>query len=394
MIRSAKSHFLNLLILNVLTLVGLNFSCARVSEAMDFRYAGTGGNCAGCYWIVASGEITQDTPKEFKKFISGDPQSFLVVLDSHGGHLFGGIELGRLIREFGLHTTIAKSRRPAECFMEGDCPSYLENFEAGTCLSACAYAYLGGAHRIVANTKTFAGHSGSVIGFHQFYGDLDKQSRITEIIEEETYFSKEQLVSAFVLQFLTDMGVDPNVLGVAALAGPDQMEYPDATLRQSLKIDYQPDFSFGELDLEVYKGGLLGFSQPNYDNKFNNLRQITFYRRDEDTLNVLLTFLRIPDPVISRTFGKVSINLNKGPEWYDHNNNTFEFGYTRVKQWSDAKNSYISFTLNTLERRQFLKARELAVNIDVARVYGAFKAYLNFNEKSHSSLQLISKTCF
>ena len=108
----------------------------------------------------------------------------------------------------------------------------------------------------------------------------------------------------------------------------------------------------------------------------------------------MLTFLRIPDPVISRTFGKVSINLNKGPEWYDQNNNTFEFGYTRVKQWSDAKNSYISFTLNTLERRQFLKARELAVNIDVARVYGAFKAYLNFNEKSHSSLQLISKTCF
>ena len=55
---------LNLLILNVLTLVGLNFSCARVSEAMDFRYAGFG--CNMCWLLLdrcRTGEITQVTPK-------------------------------------------------------------------------------------------------------------------------------------------------------------------------------------------------------------------------------------------------------------------------------------------------------------------------------------------
>ena len=99
MICRANSHVLNSLVFNFLILIGLSFSCARISEAMDFRYAGTEGNCAGCYWIVASGEITQETPKEFKQFIGGDPQSFLVVLDSPGGHLAGRI-ISRMVTHY------------------------------------------------------------------------------------------------------------------------------------------------------------------------------------------------------------------------------------------------------------------------------------------------------
>jgi hypothetical protein len=70
-------------------------------------------------------------------------------------------------------------------------------------------------------------HPDSVIGFHQFDGDLDKTSRIAEIIEEETYFSRDQFISALLLRYITDMGVDPNILGIAALAGPNEMEFPD-----------------------------------------------------------------------------------------------------------------------------------------------------------------------
>ena len=263
-------------------------------------------------------------------------------------------------------------------------------------MSACAYAFLGGKHRVVASRNSFTGHPDSVIGFHQFYGDLDKTSRIAEIIEEETYFSRDQLISALLLRYITDMGVDPNILGIAALAGPNEMEFPDQSQRKLLKIDYQPDFSFEELDLEVYKGGLLGFSRPTYDNELNNLEQITFYCRDPNTLNILLTFPRIPDSytMISREFGSVVMNLNKGPDWYDHDNNTFELHYDRVKQWSDAGNSYISFTLNNRERRKILNAQEVALNINVARAFGAYLAYLKLDEQSYDSLQLISKTCF
>ena len=98
--------------------------------------------------------------------------------------------------------------------------------------------------------------------------------------------------------------------------------------------------------------------------------------------------------MISREFGSVVMNLNKGPYWYDHDNNTFELYYDRVKQWSDAGNSYISFTLNNQERRKILNAQEVAVNVNVARVFGAYLAYLKLDEQSYDSLQLISKTCF
>lgn len=98
--------------------------------------------------------------------------------------------------------------------------------------------------------------------------------------------------------------------------------------------------------------------------------------------------------MISREFGNVVMNLNKGPDWHDHDNNTFELNYDRVKQWSDAGNSYISFTLNKRERRQILNAQEVAVNINVAHAFGAYLAYLKLDEQSYDSLQLISKTCF
>ena len=89
------------------------FASTQLVNAMDFRWAGTGGNCVGCAWIVAEGEITRETPQKFKKFLKEeDPGAFIVVLNSPGGNLFGGIELGRIIRENGFHTKVGKSYRP------------------------------------------------------------------------------------------------------------------------------------------------------------------------------------------------------------------------------------------------------------------------------------------
>lgn len=368
------------------------------SVSMEFRTAANGGNCIGCSWIVAEGAITKETPAKFKEFLkTREAFGFEVVLDSPGGHLFGGIELGRKIRELGLHTTIAKSQRPNSCVRDEDCSIYYEEFYAGSCLSACAYAFLGGVQRQVSKQNSFTGHPKSMIGFHQFYGHLDKESRIAEIVKEETYFSSDQFVSALLAQYLTDMGVDPNVLSVAAFAGPDEMEFPKLALRRKLKIDYNPDFSFGELDLEVYKGGLLGFSKPNYDNSFNKLKQLTFYCRDESTLNILLTVPRLKSTdydLITEKYGVVRLNLDKGVDWHDHQNDNFIMNINRIRQWSDDVNSYVNIVLNNYEKRELLNARQLAINLDVARVRGNFKAYLELDDQSYQSLQLISKTCF
>ena len=80
-------------------------------DAMTFRTAGNGGNCGDCVWTVAEGRITADTPADFIAYwgpeeTEGSP---LVVLHSPGGNLLAGLELGRLLRERGTRTRVART---------------------------------------------------------------------------------------------------------------------------------------------------------------------------------------------------------------------------------------------------------------------------------------------
>jgi hypothetical protein len=77
-------------------------------------------------WIVADGEITAETPKEFRRFLSSEkiqPGAQLeVYLNSPGGNLIGGIQLGEIVREFKLGTRIARSIADRPPFKNGEQP--------------------------------------------------------------------------------------------------------------------------------------------------------------------------------------------------------------------------------------------------------------------------------
>ena len=79
----------------------------------------------------------------------------------------------------------------------------------------------------------------------------------------------------------------------------------------------------------------MGFSKPNYDNSFNKLKQLTFYCRDESTLNILLTVPRLKSTdyeLITEEYGVVRLNLDKGVDWYDHQNDNFIMNINRIRQ--------------------------------------------------------------
>jgi hypothetical protein len=76
---------------------------------MTFRDAGNGGNCNSCEWLVGDGEITADTPRDFERFMADKGYSSLLYLNSPGGNLGAGIELGQEIRAHGLSTAVAVS---------------------------------------------------------------------------------------------------------------------------------------------------------------------------------------------------------------------------------------------------------------------------------------------
>ena len=41
-----------------------------IAEEMTFTLSGNGGNCVGCEWVAAEGEITPKTPDKFRQYLS------------------------------------------------------------------------------------------------------------------------------------------------------------------------------------------------------------------------------------------------------------------------------------------------------------------------------------
>lgn len=62
-----------------------------LAEPMRFKRVSTGGNHC-CWWISAEGEITDETPRNFERFLASEKwASGPIRLDSPGGFSFRGI---------------------------------------------------------------------------------------------------------------------------------------------------------------------------------------------------------------------------------------------------------------------------------------------------------------
>lgn len=73
---------------------------------MTFKNVYTGGNHC-CWWTSAEGDITDDTPRDFERYLKtekypGSP----ICLQSPGGSLFGALELCEAIRKRGFDTEV------------------------------------------------------------------------------------------------------------------------------------------------------------------------------------------------------------------------------------------------------------------------------------------------
>ena len=188
--------------------------------------------------IVADGEITADTPKNFSTFMESvelDGFKFEVWLNSDGGNLIAGLELGSLIRNTGFLDTVVHS----------------ENMSA-KCYSACAYAFMGGREREVPD--------GARIGFHQFYSNLDTNVTYTDLTDKlEQSESFTQMLSALVLRYLLDMGADVELYYQMSFALPDQMFIPNTS--DLLELGISTTSTFYKFDLDPYKKGVVAYSK-------------------------------------------------------------------------------------------------------------------------------------
>lgn len=155
--------------------------------------------------IYAVGVITDDSADRLRSYARQRGLTHAkVVFDSPGGSLLGGLRLGMALRELQFDTEVG-----TEAWSD-------DNHAASICASACAYAFAGGISRYYGLN--------SRLGVHQFAGSGAGSLRAG------------QEVSALVVTYLHDMGVDTTAFALASRTTPDDMTWLDeaAALRLGL----------------------------------------------------------------------------------------------------------------------------------------------------------------
>jgi len=155
--------------------------------------------------IYAVGVITEDSADRLRAYARQRGLTHAkVVLDSPGGSLVGGLRLGMAIRDLQFDTEVG-----TEAWSD-------DTHTASTCASACAYAFAGGVSRYYGLD--------SRLGVHQFVGSGAGSLRAG------------QEVSALVVNYLHDMGVDTSAFALASRATPDDMTWLDETAALQLGL--------------------------------------------------------------------------------------------------------------------------------------------------------------
>jgi len=140
--------------------------------------------------VYLDGTIDGGAPDRLSQALGGINGKVAVWLNSPGGNLFAGMQLGRIMRKHGASTHIIDYRtaRPGQCY------------------SACAMAFLGGVYRFNDNGARYGVHRASLRGGSPT-GGLDVG----------------QHLSAAVANYIREMGVDARLLTLWMKAAPEEM---------------------------------------------------------------------------------------------------------------------------------------------------------------------------
>lgn len=206
--------------------------------------------CGASYCdFILTGVITKQTPELLRK-ATVDMQGSVVVLESPGGSLTAGLELGRVIRKNGLRTRVGSWDN--------------SNQYSNTCLSACAYAFLGGINREV--------EKGAKLGFHRFSVANEKD----KLVNANSALKVAQDLSSSLVNYVLEMEIDARIFTVASNAPPDQMYVPDD--KTLLEYEIITPAGFSQFALRAAQNGVVADSDRQHaSNKYQNLTTLTAY---------------------------------------------------------------------------------------------------------------------
>jgi hypothetical protein len=212
----AKRRSQAILVLLALVLIGAGLLAqpapARAQgEPMSFRLAKLEArNCHGqCpRVIVADGIIEEDTPEAFVGFLQSvaDAPNLrdVVVINSPGGRVVASMRLGAALRKLQAAVIVARF---------GDEGGDLNSPSGGQCMSACVYALMGGARRVVPPASRLGIHrmsSQESAGVGRFFAPATPS------------YASPDMVDALA-GYAAQMGVSPTVIRVAERIPPEEI---------------------------------------------------------------------------------------------------------------------------------------------------------------------------
>jgi hypothetical protein len=204
--------------LRVLAVCALGFLALAVAMGggasageMTFRVVGlNAGSCgARCPQVIAAeGEIGDATPDAFVGFIgqnvSGGNLHGIVLLDSPGGKVVASMELGQAIRRLGMAVIVARPAAGSRDSMD---------LVAGRCYSACVYALMGGARRVIPPQ--------SRVGVHRMFNYSTSFDFSEGLVRERNL--DDGGMRATLSRYARNMGVSPDLVTLAERTSPDQL---------------------------------------------------------------------------------------------------------------------------------------------------------------------------
>jgi hypothetical protein len=199
----------------VLAVLGSTAVVAQPKPMEFSRKAECAGNMCLQY-ILAEGDIMLDSADRLGELLKVPGDGRVVIFNSPGGSVRGGMQLGRLIRNYGLDTAVNNSIFYYDR-MSADRTEDMISREA-QCASACTLAFLGGKRRTLGKGARFGLH-----GFRSIFVDMGEAAA--------------QKLVATLMDYANEMGADREMIQIASATPAETMHWITRTKAVELHID-------------------------------------------------------------------------------------------------------------------------------------------------------------
>jgi ATP-dependent protease ClpP protease subunit len=184
----------------------------------------------GDWTIFLDGRIDEGSAERLRDALAQRGiESARVFLNSPGGLLAEGIALGRLIRQRGFSTYVGRQRENGIDAL------------AGSCSSACVFAFIGGVYRYALPQ--------SRIGVHRF----------SSLSATDADPDMAQVISAAIIKYIKEMGVDVDLFDRMSRRGREQLLILTEKDAQQLRVvnagRLPPEWSIAAADGDLHLTG-------------------------------------------------------------------------------------------------------------------------------------------